>query len=141
MTKLAKHAILALVLGGLAGTGGWVLAADRTADEILKELDGVKLPNFDGTKRSDQAYIQQFLKERQEATEKRGTLIKELYKAAPEHEKIPVLLQERWNTLLMMGPKADETYKEIEETLANTKNEKIKVEGLFVKARIKLVQG
>jgi thiol-disulfide isomerase/thioredoxin len=141
MSKLAKHALVALVLGGFAGTGGWAVAADRTADEILKELDGAPIPKFDPAKRAEKGYIQQYISDRQKATEKRGELILELYKAAPDHEKVPKLLKERWMGLPQMGPKADGTFKEVEDVLAHTKNELIKVEGLFVKARIKLIQG
>lgn len=141
MSQSVRRTLVVLVLGGFVGAAGWAHAADRTPADILKELDGITLPKFDAAKRTDQEYVQQYIGERQKALEKRGQLILELYKAAPDHEKVPTLLQERWSSLPQVGPKADETYKEIEKTLAGTKNQKIKVEGAFVKARIKLIQG
>ena len=36
---------------------------------------------------------------RREAAEKRARLIRELYKVAPDHKRIPALMEERWKTL------------------------------------------
>jgi hypothetical protein len=133
MCKVVRCTVVAIVLGGFAGTAGLALAADRTPADILKDLGGVTPPTFE-------AYIKDYIAERQKVTEKRGELILELLKIAPDHEQIPKLLAERWGGLPVVGPKADDTIKEIEETLAHTKNEKVKVEGTFTKARIKLIQ-
>ena len=136
MSKLAKHALVALVLGGFVGTGGWAVAADRTADEILKELDDTPIPKFDPPRDPNRSTSSSTSVTVKKPLTKRGELILELYKAAPDHEKVPKLLQERWMRLPQSGPKADATIKEVEEVLAHTKNEQTKVEGSFVKARI-----
>jgi thiol-disulfide isomerase/thioredoxin len=106
------------------------------------------LPKPDRAKAADPSYRKAFIAEHQKAAAKRSELILELYKAAPDHEKLMMLLPERWYTRLSAGETpevsnkiADEVYKEIEETLAHTKREKIKLDGLFFKARIKLTQG
>ena len=134
MRKLLRCTFVAVVLGGFVGTSALAFAADRTAADILKDLEGVTLPKFDPAKRSDQAYVQQYITEHQKVAEKRGELILELLKVAPDHEQIPKLLTERWTNLPAIGPKADDSIKEIEETMAHTKNEKVKVEGTFTKA-------
>src|SRR5271156_6829835 len=63
------------------------MAGDRAPDEILKELDHVKLPPFDHAKLEDDAYGREFTSRREEAIEKRAALILELYKAAPDHRR------------------------------------------------------
>ena len=141
MRKSVRFMMIALVLGGFVGTAGLAFAADRTPADILKELEGVTEPKFDPAKRSDQAYVEQVRNEYKKYVAKRGELILELYKIAPDHEKIPTLLAERWGILPMLSGKPDDTIKEIEETLAHTKNEKLKVEGTFTKTRLKLIQG
>jgi thiol-disulfide isomerase/thioredoxin len=147
MRKITKHVLAGVALIAFAASGGQAIAADRTADEILKELDGVTIPKFDRAKSSDPAYGTEIRAAQQKAVHKRSELILELYRAAPDNEKLAKLLPERWSICLMAtsaaeaSKNADKTYKEVVEELAHTKNEKIKVEGAFVKARIKLTEG
>src|SRR5271166_6223052 len=104
MNSFVRCTLVALVVGGFAGAASGAQAPDRApADVILKELDETTLPKFDAAKRSDQEYIRQYIADRQKAMEKRGALIRKLYKAAPDHEKLPNLLQERWSTLPQFG--------------------------------------
>ncbi len=140
MLRLARYTLAAVVLVGFVSTSVLAFAADRTAADILKDLEGNPLPKPDLAKRSDRDYVQQFNSEYQKVSEKRGELILELLKIAPDHEQIPKLLTERWRNLPAIGPRADDSIKEVEETVAHTKNEKVKVEGTYTKARIKLIQ-
>jgi thiol-disulfide isomerase/thioredoxin len=140
MSKIMKHLLVVLAVAGFAASGGQALAADRTADEILKEIDAAQLPKLDRAKTGDQAYAREYRTTMQNAVSKRRDLILELYKAAPDNAKLVTLLPERWSTLPLTGPKSDETSKEIDEAIARTKNPKIKIEGTFVKARNKLYQ-
>ncbi len=126
-----------LAAAGAAMVLGWLSTAparaDRPAEEILKDLEAVKMPEIPAKR--DQDSIRKYLAERQEALEKRGTLIFELYKAAPDNPRVPELLGERWASLPPVGPQAAEVTKEIDEVLAKTDNPKLKVEGNFIKAR------
>ena len=141
MIKLMKHTFAVIAVAGFAASGGRALAADRTAAEILKDLDGVPVPKIDRAKVGDPAYVREIRAALQKAVPKRLELIRELHKAAPDHEKLATLLPERWSYLPPSGPQGDETFKEVSDAVAHTKNEKLKVEGAFVKARIKLIQG
>jgi thiol-disulfide isomerase/thioredoxin len=126
-----------LAAAGAAMVLGWLSTAparaDRPAEDILKDLEAVKMPEIPAKR--DQDSIRKYITERQEALEKRGTLIFELYKAAPDNPRVPELLGERWANLPPIGPQAAEVTKEIDEVLAKTDNAKLKVEGNFVKAR------
>ena len=97
------------------------IAADRTADEILKDIDAIKQPTT--------------FAEFQESAPKKAALIAELYKVAPDNDKVPKLMFERWMTMAQTG-KVDEAAKDLDEILAATKNEKIKIEGTYVKAML-----
>ncbi len=140
MSKVKKHVLASVALVGLAVSGVHAIAADRTADEILKELDGVPLPKLDRAKISDATYRNSYIAAMQKAVPKRLELIRELHKAAPDHEKLITLLPERWSNLRQTGASLGDMDKEIQETLATTKSEKLKIEGLFVQSQIKLAQ-
>jgi len=142
MNKVVTYSLAAMLFAGLVTTAGRASADDGTkADVVLKELEGVKMPEFDRSKQAEPGYRQQYINEIQKATAKRGELILKLYKVAPECEKLPTLLEERWTNLLQSPGKPDEAaLKEIGEIGAEAKNEKIKVSGAYVAARYKLIQ-
>jgi thiol-disulfide isomerase/thioredoxin len=126
--------ISTLSLGCVLASVAVALGADRPASDILKEIDAVKMPALDRTKVRDQGYVQEYIKKREEATKTRGKLILELYEAAPQNERVPALMAERWGSTNPSGPQGDALIKEIDNVLAHSKNEKLKVEGTYVKA-------
>jgi thiol-disulfide isomerase/thioredoxin len=117
MRILGRFLASVIVLGLVAPT----IAADRTADEILKDIAAIKPPST--------------LAEFQESAPKKAALIAELYKVAPDNEKVPKLMYERWMTMAQTG-KMEEAAKDVDEVLAATKSEKLKVEGTYVKAML-----
>jgi len=121
----------------LASSRGF--ADDRTAETILKEIEQVKTPELDRSKIKDQNYVQEFVAKRQEAGAKRGVLIQELYKVAPENEKLAELLPEYWMSTDPRGDGGKKLSKEIDDVLAHTKNQKLVVEAAFLKAQLKLM--
>ncbi len=138
MSKVTKHFLAAVAIVGLAVSGTQAIAADRTADEILKELDGNPLPTLDRAKINNAQYRNDYVAAMQKALPKRLELIQELHKAAPDHEKLTTLLPERWLNLPRTGVTLDAMCKEVEEAIAHTKNDKLKIEGSFIKAQVKL---
>src|SRR5689334_7519237 len=72
---------------------------DRAPDAILKEIDGIRTPVLDRTKQTDQAYIQQYIKDRNEAMARKAALIGELYRTDPANPRLAKLLPERWQAL------------------------------------------
>jgi thiol-disulfide isomerase/thioredoxin len=136
-TYFQKHWVIAFLAGWIVSAGA-VLAADRPADQILSDIDAVKAPQADPTKSGDRAYSQEFRTKLQEAASKRAKLILELYKAAPDHERLATLLPERWGTMSPVGPQADELAKEIDEVCSSAVNPKLKLEASFLKARLVL---
>ena len=137
MSRFAKVAWTALVIGGSVISTGAAVAADRTAEAIMKDLDAVEMPKLDASKRNDSAYVHEYIKKRQESMDKRATLILELYKTAPNHERIPTLMVERWRSV-GAGSKSDDIIKEIDQVLAQTSDPKLKLEAAYAKAQKKL---
>ncbi len=104
--------------------------AKRSANDILKELDSLKIPLYDASKKSNSAYVKQFTAKLREKTHKRDALILELYKAEPEHVRVPALLAERWSIRPYALPyKA--LLKEVEKVLQSSKNPRIKLEAQY----------
>ena len=140
MSRLMKHTLAFVAFAGLTASSALAIAADRTADEILKELATVS-PKLDPAKARDATAVRQYRTEMQKVLPKRLELIKELYKAAPENEQLVTLLPERWMNLQFTGATPDAGYDEVVEVLAHNKNEKLKLEGSFHKARFQLIKG
>src|SRR5438034_3293863 len=97
MRTSARVVLMAIAVGmGTSTSSSWASAVHRSTEQILKELDAIKIPNFDASKKDDRAYTRQFLTRLKGATETRAELILELYKVEPDHERIPTLMAERW---------------------------------------------
>jgi thiol-disulfide isomerase/thioredoxin len=130
----------------LLGAGGWTApfasarGVDRSPEQILKELDDIKIPTLDASKKKDRTYVTQFLSKLQKATKKRDALILELYKADPDHERVPALMAERWS-VRPYGLPAGKLHSEIDEVLAQTQNQKLKIEGNYAKTFARLYDG
>jgi thiol-disulfide isomerase/thioredoxin len=141
MGKLVKFKWVAVMLGGWIASATTAVGADLSANQILKDLDAVKMPSIDATKRADSNYLREMRTQLQQAMAKRDKLILELFKAAPNHDRLPMLMAEHWQRIPPLGPDADKLNKEIEDVLAHTKNAKLKLEAVFTRARASLYKG
>ncbi len=124
-----------LSAGCILTTAALALGADRPAPDIIKDIDAVKTPAVDRSKIRDQKYIQEYLKQREEALQKRNKLILELYKADPNNERIPELMAQRWGSMPPYGRQYDSLIKELDDVLAHTKSDKLKLEATYFKAQ------
>ena len=124
MSRNTRRVFAALVACGLAAPA-IARAADRPADEIVKEIEAIKRPTS--------------MAEFQEANKKKAELIAELAKAHPDDARLAKLLPQRWVAVAQSG-KFAEARKEIDETLAKTKDEGLKKDGLFLKSQILMAE-
>jgi thiol-disulfide isomerase/thioredoxin len=138
MGRLMKRTWTALLLGGGIASAATALGADRSAAEILKALDAVKPPSFDAARRSDQNYIREIQAQYQQAAAKRDELILELLRTDPNHDRLPILMIERWRRLPLVGPNAGKLDQELDDILAHTQNPRLKLEAAFIKAQASL---
>ncbi len=109
---------------------------------IVAELDSLKTPAPDQKRMStDPAYRKEHFSNLREANQKRAKLTLELYKAAPKHERIPALMQERWRSWRTADAEsAVKLFKEVDEVAAATGNQDLKIEGAYLRARFKLFE-
>ncbi len=117
------------------------MGADRPAQEIIKELDAIKTPAFDPSKRSDAAYMQKLRQDYAAAAAKRNTLAMELFQVDPDNDRLVKLMPQHWMSQNPYGPGAAKLTKEIDEVLAKTHNEKLKLEALYTRAQLSLIKG
>ncbi len=131
---------IAVVLAGwLVSTSG-ALGADRTADQLLKEIDAVKVPALDSNKKDDKSAVKAHHAKARDAELKRARLIAALYKVAPNHNRIPALMEERWKTL-GTNPEPSryaELLIELDKVIAKTSDQHLKIEGAHLRAVLKL---
>jgi len=128
MNKLAALAsVLALLLCSLA-----VAEPPRDAATILKEYEAIKMPEVDRTKISDQAWVQSYIKERDQAVNKQNELALELFKVDPNNSEVSKLMATRWNNLAMRNPAT--ALDEMDKFLKDHPESKQKGEILFARA-------
>jgi thiol-disulfide isomerase/thioredoxin len=118
MIRIAGRVFAGLILCGLATPA---IAADRTADEIVKEIEAIKRPTT--------------MAEQQEGNAKRVVLVGELLKSYPDDARLPKLLPMRWSAMGQSG-KVEEAMAEIAAILPKTKDETLKKQGPQVAASI-----
>ena len=136
--KRPKIVILLTALLSLClESAGQAVAGDRSAREILNELNGIKSPAFDPSKSDDAAYKREFRSQSEEAMRERAALILELYKTDSHHEKVPSLMPQRWETLIALGEFSD-SKEEVRRVLATTNNPRLKRDAAFVQVRLAL---
>ncbi len=128
-----------IVFGAIAPA----IAADRTADEILKDFDALKLPSTAAIQKAkgaeQQKLVQEYLKARSEINAKQADLIGELFKADASHARLATLLPQRWMILAQIN-KGDEANTEIDRIVAESKDEKLKAEAMFAKTRMVMMK-
>jgi thiol-disulfide isomerase/thioredoxin len=137
---IVRFFCVSAVIGGCTMSVSPVFSAERSADQILKEIDAVKLPTLDSTKRDDRSAVLKHKIKLREATEKRARLITQLYKIAPDHKRIPALMAEKWKGI-GARPEAGKYYEllnELENVIAHTKDEQLKIEASYTRAQLKL---
>jgi thiol-disulfide isomerase/thioredoxin len=117
------------------------IAADRTAEEIVKELDALKPPSTaaimkaQGDERTK--LIEAYRAEIKTMTTKHSALAAELLKVDPKNAKLATVLPQRWMTLAQ-DDKAAEALTEIDTVLKGSPDEALQKEATFARAQVLL---
>jgi thiol-disulfide isomerase/thioredoxin len=106
------------------------LAADRTADKILAEIEAITVPSADSVK--EPAAVAKRLK----LADQKAKLILELYKASPTNSELVRLMPERWQLRPTTVASNQTTKSEISEILSKNKNPKLVAEAAYYKANV-----
>jgi len=130
---------VAVVLGGCLASAFLAYGADRTAQQVLKEIDAIKLPTVDSDKKDKKGPATTAEIKSRETAQRRSKLILELYKVAPDHKRIPALMEERWQ---LIGTPEKTRYAEfvaeLDKVFKETKDERLKIEAGYLRATLKL---
>ncbi|MEE8155654.1 MAG: TlpA disulfide reductase family protein [Phycisphaerales bacterium] len=94
-----KHVFAALIAAVMAFSSS-ALADDRTAEEILEDINGLVFPAYDGERAEDKAFMKRFFEVSNAITRLKAAYILELYQSHPDHEKTVELMQQRWAPLI-----------------------------------------
>jgi thiol-disulfide isomerase/thioredoxin len=121
---------LAFALSVAVASPSRARADGRPADQILKEIDEVKLPTLDRTRTKDKAYVREYVEQRSAARKRRAELIGELFRTDPENPRLAHLMSERWSVT-----PPQEAVAEAEKILAHTKTYELRRAAMFGKAR------
>jgi thiol-disulfide isomerase/thioredoxin len=106
------------------------LAADRTADKILAEIEAIKVPPAESSK--EPAEVTKRLK----LADQKAKLILELYKASPTNPELVRLMPERWHLRPSTVASNQTTKAEISEIISKNKNPKLVAEASYYKANL-----
>jgi uncharacterized protein (TIGR03067 family) len=139
-TKVGEQSSLMFYTRYEPQSAAFAPGADRSAGQILKAIDSLKMSAFDLKRMEDREYIREYQAKHLSKTERRAELILELYKAAPNHERIPSLMVERWRHGHPASPNAEAQIEEIDTVLAHSGNRYLKLEGTYLRARAKLLK-
>ena len=94
-----RQRILFVVIAICMSFSCGVFADDRTADEILAELDSIKMPTYERSKRSDREFMAKIRVEIRALNIKKSKLAGELFRVDPDHERLGKLMPLRWTFL------------------------------------------
>jgi len=119
-----KHVFAMLIAAGLAFSSS-AFADDRTAEEILEDINSLPYPAFDSERAEDQAFRKRYFELRGALDRVKAAYILELYQVDPEHEEVAAMLSQRWR-ILGSDEKLKEVAKsEMEEVIASAPDSKI----------------
>ncbi len=138
MRKNAKRSWTAVLFGFMIAATATAMGADRSAKEILKDLDAVKMPSYEPARRSEPGYMQSLQQQMTEAAAKQDALIPELFNVDPDNDRLTTLMPAHWRRMPPVGPNASKLNRELEDVLARSHNEKLKAEVYFARAQIGL---
>lgn len=96
-----KPLVWTLAVGASLALASFSLATDdRTAEEIITDINAVKMPAYDRARNeAEKGYRAEFNKLRSDASQSKAALIGELNDAYPNNSQLLNFLPERWGTL------------------------------------------
>ncbi len=126
--KIRLFAVAALAVMALSAFGQGPKAS---AEVMLASIQAIKQPEFDEAKKDDKAYVQQYMKDYNDANTKRSDMIFAFYKEYPAHEQTPAMMTQRWSGM----PPTPAAIAEIDAVLAAAPSPKLVETATFFRAR------
>src|SRR5262245_30147070 len=117
---------LGLLVGCIVSIAIPALAWQNTpsdADGMLAEINNLRPPTVDQSKRNDPGYARSYMEQRNAYMENRSSKIKAFFDKYPDHPQAWPLMQERWMMQLSQSPNSDAVIAEIDQLLAKQKDD------------------
>ena len=93
-----KYVFAVLIAAGMAFSSN-AFAEDRTAEEILEDINGLTFPASDRERSQDKAFMKRYWEVGDAMNRLKAAYILELYQSHPDHEDVVKLLPQRWSLL------------------------------------------
>jgi thiol-disulfide isomerase/thioredoxin len=143
--KLMMKWAAAVAMATVWVAGAAAQSASSSAEEMLAAINAVKAPVLTREIANDPAKYKAFRDEVTKANEERNERILAFYKAYPEHEQTPALLNRRWMSLKPLQqplPKetADFIVADVDAITANAPNEAIAAVGDYTRSYVRLLE-
>ncbi|WP_165229816.1 TlpA disulfide reductase family protein [Aquisphaera insulae] len=94
----------------------------RSPAQILADFDAVLAPTLDRSRGGDKDAIKVYREEAVRASRRKGELALELFRADPDHPRVPAMLIGRWIETMMAPATAGATIAEVDQALAHFKD-------------------
>lgn len=126
------------VAAGMAFSSS-AFADDRTAEEILEDINGLTYPTYDRERGDDQAFMKRFFELRGALDRLKAAYILELSQVVPDHEMVVKLLPVRWSVLGSDEKLGEVVKSEMEEIIASAPDSELAGEARY-KMAMQIVQ-
>ncbi len=110
------------------------VANDRPVDEIVDDIQNLKFPQRDRERQDDEAYVEQYMKDRAVVLDRRAELTLELFEADADHERLLGLMPWRWQYLRNDDKQAELAEREIAAVLRRDPKSKLAIEAIYFEA-------
>lgn len=123
---------LALALAAVLAPMSQAAAQDaRSAEIILAEYDELQGPRYDGSRRGEDGYMDEYIAERKAFAQRGADLILEFWTADPDHARVPELLPMRWSMLYNEGLDYDAVAEETARVMQEMPDSKLAIEAAY----------
>lgn len=126
--NITRQRILFVVIALGMSLSSSAVADDRTADEILEAYKAVKNPVYDKEKKDDKEFMDKYWEDNRAANHNRAVLTGELFRAAPDHERLVRLMPSRWSILQGDSEYAKAIAEEMAQILADSPDSELAIE-------------
>lgn len=132
--NVTRQRILFAVIAICMSFSCGAFADDRTADEVLEAYKSVKNPVYDKEKKDDKEFMDKYREDYRAANKMRAELTGELFKVAPDHERLIRLMPTRWSILQGDPEHATVIAEEMAKILADSPDSKLAIEVYYTNA-------
>lgn len=134
-----QRSVLSLLVFAAFG----ISCAQQTADEHIKVISDFKPPAFDRARYESEKdkYVAEYEKALKAMDAKRNAAILEFFKAFPDDDRIPALMERRWLSIYDGGTPAKDVIKDIGAIMTSAKGEEMAATADYCSIYVRMMEG